>query len=139
MNESGSVSFSPSAFLLWLINIFIFVFCLVKMFVYGDPIIPSKSKEAQKYWTHRRQADLLLAKVRNNLYNFFLLQYLFQGEKMEAKQELLRGLQTYGITLPTSRFELVLCLGWQLFRQVMHRLWIGRWLSRHSGGFFVDG
>ncbi|XP_018580011.1 sterol regulatory element-binding protein 1 isoform X2 [Anoplophora glabripennis] len=123
LNESTSVSVSPSAFLLWLINIFIFGFCLVKMFVYGDPIIPSKSKEAQKYWTHRRQADVLLAK----------------GEKMEAKQELLRGLQTYGIILPTSRFELVLCLCWQMFRQVMHRLWIGRWLSRHSGGFFVDG
>ncbi|KAJ8913438.1 hypothetical protein NQ315_017182 [Exocentrus adspersus] len=121
--DSGSVSFSPSAFLLWLVNMFIFGFCLIKMFVYGDPIIPSKSKEAQKYWTHRKQADSLLAK----------------GEKVEAKQELLRSLQTYGITLPTSRFELVLCFCWQLFRQAMHRLWIGRWLSRHSGGFFVDG
>ncbi|KAJ8979872.1 hypothetical protein NQ317_008522 [Molorchus minor] len=122
-NDTTSVSFSPSALLLWLMNLLILGFCLVKMFVYGDPIIPSKSKEAQKYWRHRRQADIFLAK----------------GDKVGAKQELLRCLQTYGITLPTSRFELFLCFCWQLFRQITHRLWVGRWLSRHAGGFFVDG
>ncbi|KAG5883119.1 hypothetical protein JTB14_011522 [Gonioctena quinquepunctata] len=119
--ESPSVSFS--SVLLWLLNIVILAFCLVKMFVYGDPVIPEKSKESQIYWRHRSQADLFLKK----------------GDKMGAKQELLRCLQTYGITLPTSRFELFLCFCWQLFRQIVHRLWIGRWLSRHAGGFLVDG
>nr|XP_023025078.1 sterol regulatory element-binding protein 1 [Leptinotarsa decemlineata] len=115
-------SISPSSFLLWLVNFAIFAFCLVKMFVYGDPIIPEKSKESQIYWRHRSQANLFLKK----------------GDKTGAKQELLRCLQTYGITLPTSRFELFLCFCWQLFRQIVHRLWIGRWLSRHAGGFFVN-
>ncbi|CAG9819718.1 unnamed protein product [Phaedon cochleariae] len=121
--DPASVSFSISTLMLWLLNIFILCFCLVKMFVYGDPIIPEKSKESQTFWRHRRQADT----------------FLKEGDKIGAKQELLRCLQTFGITLPTSRFELFLCFCWQLFRQLMHRLWIGRWMSRHTGGFFVDG
>ncbi|CAH1111699.1 unnamed protein product [Psylliodes chrysocephalus] len=121
--EPASVSFSPSTLILWFINLAILAFCLIKMFVYGDPVIPARSKESQKFWTHRKQADA----------------FLKRGDRVEAKQELLRCIQTYGITLPTSRFELFLSFFWQLFRQVMHRLWIGRWLSRHTGGFFVDG
>ncbi|XP_076274163.1 sterol regulatory element binding protein [Rhynchophorus ferrugineus] len=121
-SEQQTVSFSPSYLILWLFNIFILGFCLVKMFVYGDPIISSKSKEAEKYWVTRKQADI----------------YLLEGDKAGAKQQLLRSLQAYGITLPTSRMELCLCFTWQLFRQFLHRLWIGRYLSRHTGGFFVD-
>jgi sterol regulatory element-binding transcription factor 1 len=112
-----------SSLMLWCINLLVLGFCLVKMFVYGDPIISSCSKEAQKFWRHRRQAN----------------HYISTGDKLEAKQELRRCLQTFGITLATSRFELVLSLCWQVFRQIMHRLWVGRWLSRHVGGFFVDG
>lgn len=67
VDDSGSVSFSWPSLMLWFLNIFIFGFCLVKMFVYGDPIIPSKSKEAQKFWTYRRQADYLLSKVRYSI------------------------------------------------------------------------
>lgn len=111
-----------SSLMLWCLNLLIFGFCLRKMFIYGDPIIPSKSKESQKYWRHRRQAD----------------SYIATGDKLEAKQELRRCLQVYGISLPTSRFELFSSLCWQIFRQLMHRIWIGRWLSRHIGGFFVD-
>ncbi|XP_072385762.1 sterol regulatory element-binding protein 1 [Diabrotica undecimpunctata] len=121
-SEPASVSFSPSTLILWMVNFVILGFCLVKMFVYGDPMIPSKSKESQNFWRHRRQANVFLKK----------------GEKLEAKQELLRCLQTYGISLPSSKFDLSLCFCWQVFRQLLHRLWIGRWLSKHTGGFFVD-
>nr|CAH7720133.1 unnamed protein product [Callosobruchus chinensis] len=111
-----------SSVMLWLFNLFVLGFCLVKMFVYGDPIIPQKCKESQTFWKHRRQAE----------------QFLSQGDKLSAKQELLRCLQIYGIIFPTTRLELFLCLCWQIFRQVLHRLWIGRWLSSHAGGFFID-
>ncbi|XP_066150258.1 sterol regulatory element-binding protein 1 isoform X1 [Euwallacea fornicatus] len=122
-SEQQTVSFSPSSILLWFLNIFTIGFCLIKMFVYGDPIISSKSRQAEKYWIHRKQADI----------------YLLEGDKAGAKQELLRALQAYGITLPTSRLELLFRLIWQWLRQVIHRLWIGRYLSRHAGGLFVDG
>ncbi|KAL3265788.1 hypothetical protein HHI36_009986 [Cryptolaemus montrouzieri] len=118
-----SSSFDTSSLLLWLFNTLILGFCMIKMFVYGDPIIPSKSKESQIFWRHRRQADM----------------YLTKGDKLLAKQELLKCLNIYGVSLPTSRFELFLSFCWQLFRQLTHRLWIGRWLSRHTGGFLVDG
>ncbi|CAH1966667.1 unnamed protein product [Acanthoscelides obtectus] len=111
-----------SSLMLWLFNLAILGFCMVKMFVYGDPIIPQKSKESQTFWKRRRQAD----------------QFLNQGDKLRAKQELLRCLKIYGVTLPSTRLELCLCLFWQIIRQIMHRLWIGRWLSSHAGGFFID-
>lgn len=67
-DQPGSISI-PSV-MLWLLNFCIIAFCLVKMFVYGDPILPEKSKEMQKYWSHRKQADALMRKVKT--YNFFL-------------------------------------------------------------------
>ncbi|XP_045478897.1 sterol regulatory element-binding protein 1 isoform X2 [Harmonia axyridis] len=118
-----SPSFDLSSLLLWLFNSIVLGYCMIKMFVYGDPIILSKSKESQTFWRHRRQADM----------------YLSKGDKLAAKQELLKCLSIYGVNLPTSRIELVLSLCWQLFRQILHRLWIGRWLSRHAGGFLIDG
>lgn len=84
--------------------------------------MPIKSKEAQNYWRYRRQADF----------------YLSKGDKVGATQELKRCLQCFGTSLPTSRFELFVSTSWQLIRQILHRLWIGRWLSKHSGGLFVD-
>ncbi|KAF5285048.1 hypothetical protein FQR65_LT02361 [Abscondita terminalis] len=112
-----------STILLWIINILILSFCFVKMLMYGDPIIPSKSKESQTFWCHRKQADF----------------YLSKGDRAGANQELRRCLQTFGLSLPTSRLEIFIAFCWQSLRQFLHRLWIGKWLSRHSGGFFVDG
>lgn len=112
-----------SSFLIWLVNLVVLGFCLVKMFVYGDPIIPSKSKEAQSFWKHKRQADIYLAK----------------GDGVGAKQELKRSLQTFGLSLPTGRFDLFVAFTWQMLRQFFHRVWLGRWLSRFAGGFLADG
>ncbi|CAH0560495.1 unnamed protein product [Brassicogethes aeneus] len=122
-NEPSNLPIYTSTILLSLFNFMVFGVCLIKMFVYGDPVLPTKSKQTQNFWQHRRQAD----------------KFLKEGDRLGAKQELLRSLQCYGISLPTSRIELFLCFGWQLFRQVMHRFWIGKYLSRHCGGFFVNG
>lgn len=57
---------------------------------------------------------------------------------MGANQELNKCLQSYRNTLPTTRFELFLSVCWQIVRQLLHRLFIGRWLSKFTGGFFIN-
>ncbi|GLV35496.1 Sterol regulatory element binding protein [Carabus blaptoides fortunei] len=121
-DESGSWSWFSSSIFLWLFNFIVLFICLIKMFVYGEPVMPSKSKESQNFWRFRRQADF----------------YLSKGDRIGATQELKRCLQCFGTSLPTSRFELFVSTSWQFIRQFLHRIWIGRWLARHAGGFFVD-
>ncbi|XP_018326934.1 sterol regulatory element-binding protein 1 [Agrilus planipennis] len=121
--DDSSWNISFSALFLWFVNILIFGFCMLKLFVYGDPMIPAKSKESRCFWRHHKLAEF----------------YMEKGDKSGANQELKRCLQVYGLSLPLSRFELYLSSGWQVFRQILHRIWIGRWLSRHTGGFFIPG
>lgn len=45
-------------------------------------------------------------------------------------------LQIFGLALPTSRFEAFTLTTWHFVRMILHRLWIGRWLSRKAGGLF---
>nr|CAD7573629.1 unnamed protein product [Timema californicum] len=111
-----------SSLFLWMFNIIVLAGCLAKMFVYGDPLMPAKSKASVVFWRHRKQADFDLSK----------------GKIVSAGQELRRCLQAYGRPLPASKLELLSATMWQIIRQILHRLWIGRWLARHIGGFFID-
>lgn len=63
----------------------------------------------------------------------------FKGDISLSSQELKRCLQAYGCSLPASRLEYSGAITWQLFRLMLHRLWIGRFISRRAGGLFVDG
>lgn len=54
-----------SMFLLWMINVILFMICLIKMLVYGDPILKHQSPESIKYWKHKKQSDLDFERVRN--------------------------------------------------------------------------
>lgn len=66
--------------LLWIVNCLILGFCMVKMFVYGDPVLPSKSKESLNFWRHRRQADDYLSKVATSYKSLsFKLSYFDPG------------------------------------------------------------
>ncbi|KAK6626223.1 hypothetical protein RUM43_006530 [Polyplax serrata] len=108
--------------ILFLMNALVLGFCLVKIFVYGDPILSHKSKSFTSFWRHRKQADFDLSR----------------GKSGDANVELQRCLQTFGRPLPTSKFECVTATAWQVTRQLLHRLWIGRWLAAKSGGIFAD-
>ncbi|GLG96286.1 uncharacterized protein GBIM_03088 [Gryllus bimaculatus] len=113
---------ASSSLFLWLFNFIILAFCLIKVLVYGDPVVPSKSKASVAFWRHRKQADFDMSK----------------GDNAAGSQELRRCLQAYGRPLPASKFELLSATLWQINRQILHRLWIGKWLSRRMGGFFID-
>ena len=63
-SESGIWQWVGSSLYLWIFNFIILLGCLIKLFVYGDPVLPAKSKESVAFWRHRRQADFDLSKVR---------------------------------------------------------------------------
>uniref|UniRef100_A0A0A9XFH7 Sterol regulatory element-binding protein 1 n=1 Tax=Lygus hesperus TaxID=30085 RepID=A0A0A9XFH7_LYGHE len=124
LGDSGSeqiAEFGTSAFL-WLFNMFVLLACLVKLLMFGDVVIPIKSKASLNFWRHRKQADF----------------YISKGNEIGARQELSTCLNVLNLPLPVSRIELFSACIWQVVRQVLHLLWVGRWLSRHEGGFFVD-
>ena len=37
--------------------------------------------------------------------------------------------------MPTSRLDVACSLLWHMFRQILHRLWIGRWLSAKASKY----
>jgi sterol regulatory element-binding transcription factor 1 len=109
-----------SSLILWFINVSLIIFCMIKLLVYGDPILKPKSKEFITYWKHKKQSDLDFER----------------GNGKAAYQELKQCLSSFGLALPTSRIENFIFTSWQFIRMVLHRLWIGRFLSRKSGGLF---
>lgn len=63
--------------------------------------------------------------------------FLFpQGKSKESYDQLVSCLQSFGCSLPTSRLERLTSTSWQFIRIGLHRLWIGRFLSRRNGGLF---
>jgi len=62
--------------------------------------------------------------------------YNLQGKGKESYDELTRCLQAFGLSVPMSRVERFTGTTWQFVRNMLHRLWIGRFLSRRNGGLF---
>lgn len=111
---------ASSTIFVWTFNILFLIGCLIKMLVYGDPVLTHQSNESIKYWKHKKQSDLDFER----------------GNGKESYAELIRCLQCYGISLPTTKFERFSVTTWQFIRMILHNLWIGRVLSRRNGGFF---
>jgi hypothetical protein len=65
VSDSGVWQWVGSSLFLWMFNFMILLGFLVKLFVYGDPVLPAKSKESVTFWRHRRQADFDLSKVHH--------------------------------------------------------------------------
>lgn len=121
-DEDGEFSFQnlSSMFLITLLNIAFIIGCLIKMLVYGDPVMRHQSNESVRYWKHKKQSDLEFDR----------------GNGKESNEELIRCLQSYGISLPMTRLERISATSWQLMRMFLHNLWIGKFLSRRNGGLF---
>lgn len=106
--------------MIWIANFIVVWFCLIRMLVYGDPVMTAGSKEAGEYSKRKKVAE-----------------HAFRtGNYSAAPGEYRACLELFGQPVPRSRFQCVLSTGWQFFRMGLHRLWIGRWLSRKTGGLF---
>lgn len=66
--EAGYMSLKnvSTLFLAWMFYLCFIFLCLVKMLVYGDPIMKNQSNESNNYWKHKKQSDLDFERVREN-------------------------------------------------------------------------
>ncbi|XP_045621713.1 sterol regulatory element-binding protein 1 isoform X2 [Procambarus clarkii] len=125
--EPGESSFSFrsllfSSFMVWMVNFAIIAVFLTRIFVYGEPVMRRKSTIAEHFWRHRKQADLDMAK----------------GNYSSACQQYGLSLISIGRPLPSTLVEKVFSVMWQGIRQVLQRLYLGRWLAKHAGGLFLE-
>lgn len=98
--------------IIWFINILLLAGGLCRLIVYGDPVVPTESKTFLELRRWRRQAE----------FNMSLNEY----EK--GNSDLGHCLRYFGRSLPSSRIEIYMATLWQIVRQVLHKLWIGKWV-----------
>lgn len=107
-----------------MVNLVIVMACLIKLLVYGEPIVDRKKCDASNRW--RAVAE----------------EHFENGDTASAASSYLRLLQQFGVYLPASNsmtwFECVSFTTWQVARSILHRLPFGLWLSRKVGGLFCS-
>lgn len=114
-------SFSTFA-LIWLFNLTVFACGLVKLLVYGDPVMNFDSATATTLAAQRKRAATEFE----------------AGNGAVAHAAYQKCLRIFGLALPASRFDCWTVTTWQFVRMCLHRLWIGRWLSRKAGGLYAS-
>ncbi|XP_078539457.1 sterol regulatory element-binding protein 2 [Lissotriton helveticus] len=103
---------------LWLVNGVIVLSVFIKLLIHGEPVTRLHSQSSVKFWRHRKQADLDLARE----------------DFAAATMNLQTCLSVLGRTLPTSGFDLGCSLCWNVIRYSLQRLGIVRWLLRRTPG-----
>ncbi|KAH8335320.1 hypothetical protein KR074_011886 [Drosophila pseudoananassae] len=114
----GFPAWQHSSFI-WLMNLTLIIGCLIKLLVYGDPQLDTQS---DIYWQHKQRAEA----------------HFSQGQAAQAYAGYLNCLHMFGLSLPATRLECYLQTTWQFIRFAFHRLWLGRVLSRRTGGLFSN-
>lgn len=85
-----------------------------KLLLHGDPVLPTDSKVFLEARRWRRQAEFNISKHECN----------------QAYRDLHQCLQYFGRSFPLSRTEIFLATTWQIVRQTLHKLWVGRWVMQ---------
>ena len=65
---AGWLSWMLPTLIMWLLNGTIVAAVLARIFVFGEPITKPLSESSVRYWRHRKQADMDLAKVSGHWY-----------------------------------------------------------------------
>ncbi|KAL0112766.1 hypothetical protein PUN28_012200 [Cardiocondyla obscurior] len=107
---------SWSNVVLWFTNLILLAVGLCKLLLYGDPVLPTDSKVFLEVRRWRRQAEFNISKHECN----------------QAYRDLHQCLQYFGRSFPLSRTEIFLATSWQIVRQILHKLWLGRWVMQIS-------
>lgn len=58
-----------TSLIIWTLNVMVLFGCLVKLLVYGDPVLQSESKANQEYWKHKKKADTEFSKVSVSVFS----------------------------------------------------------------------
>ncbi|KAK2587541.1 hypothetical protein KPH14_003675 [Odynerus spinipes] len=95
---------------IWLTNAILLVGGLCRLLLYGDPILPADSKVFLELRRWRRQAEFNISKQ----------------EYSQAYRDLHQCLKYFNRSFPLSRTEVFLATTWQVIRQILHKLWLGK-------------
>ncbi|ETE63083.1 Sterol regulatory element-binding protein 2, partial [Ophiophagus hannah] len=116
-SESGGwFGWMMPTLILWLVNGVIILSVFIKLLVHGEPVTRLHSRSSVTFWRHRKQADLDLAK----------------GDFAAAASNLQICLSALGRALPTSRFDLICSLSWNIIRYSLQKLGLVRWLLKRT-------
>ncbi|RXG72584.1 Sterol regulatory element-binding protein 1 [Armadillidium vulgare] len=113
--------FYPSLFT-WFLNFIVLAVFLTKLFIYSEPCFKNRPSGSHIYKKYVNQGDTEISKKN----------YSIASSKYSA------ALLSMGRPLPVSTLEKTCGLLWQMFRQILQRLYVGKWLAQHAGGFFID-
>ncbi|PIO35162.1 hypothetical protein AB205_0102920, partial [Aquarana catesbeiana] len=90
----------------------------MKLLIHGEPVTRLHSRSSVKFWRHRKQADLDLAR----------------GDFGAAALNLQTCLCVLGRSLPASRFDLACSLSWNIIRCSLQKISLVRWLLKRTPG-----
>ncbi|KNC34986.1 hypothetical protein FF38_12282 [Lucilia cuprina] len=84
---------STSSLMLWTMNILVMLMCMIKVLVYGDPLLGSETPASDTYWKHKKMAEHYFATVELNCiwggkyFDINTFSFSFNGNDMEYRDK----------------------------------------------------
>ncbi|XP_058798144.1 sterol regulatory element-binding protein 1 isoform X2 [Phymastichus coffea] len=109
-----------SNMIIWFTNTLLLVFGMCRLLLYADPVLPADSKVSVELHRWRRQAEFNISR----------------NDYEQGHRDLSQCLQYFSRSLPLTRMDTFFVTIWQLFRQILHRLYISRLVTFIGKKFF---